>query len=68
MQMTKETAKEVTKLTRLLTGPLLTSDERVQRELNRDPDEPPMPTWWDDDDRRNTGIVAAMQLGRTPQV
>lgn len=54
---------EQVKLNRQLTGPLLTTDDRIEYEKNRDPNEPPMPAWWSDDNR-NTGVTAAMQLGK----
>jgi len=46
-----------------LTGPLLTSVERQRQIAQQDLDEPPMPSWWDDDeDAAESSITAGQQL------
>jgi hypothetical protein len=55
--------KEYRKLVDSLTGPLLTDERRQRAIAARDPSEPPMPSWWDDDDADESNMLAARQLG-----
>ena len=55
--------KEYQKLVGSLTGPLLTDERRQRAIAERPSDEPPMPSWWDDDDADESNMEAAQQLG-----
>lgn len=52
------------KLNNELSGPQLTDTRRREAMKRQDPDMPPMPAWWDDDEDDAQGnITAAQQLG-----
>lgn len=55
--------KNYRKLTATLTGPRLTDDAAEKRRKMRDPSEPPMPAWWDEDDATDGNVAAAQMLG-----
>jgi len=46
-----------------LSGPRLTDAKRRALIKAQDPDMPPVPSWWDEDDASESSITAARQLG-----
>jgi hypothetical protein len=55
--------KERERVNARFTGPRLTDVKRIAQIKAQDPDMPPMPAWWDDDDASDSSIMAARQLG-----
>ena len=55
--------KEYLKLVQQLTAPRLLTPERQKQDAERPANEPPMPSWWDEDDDADDSFAAAKALG-----